>query len=292
MAVALSALFALLAAVGNAGGTVLQRVAARRVPLGDAFSVRLVRRLVHSGAWLCGIAAIMAAAVCQALALTLGSLSLVQPLLVTELPFTLVLARAAFRRRLAPVGWVAAVAVAAGLGLGLVAASPSGRPGESGAVTAATWVLALLVVGAVTAGCVLAALRRPRGKARAALFSSAAAIGYAVTATLMKSATDTFSERGGAAFFATWQTYGLFVTGACSLFLLANAMQAGPLVASQPVLTLGEALVSLALGIVVYGEHVRTGWWLIPEAAGAVLITWGTLILPRLDTDDSETAAT
>ncbi|GAA2608049.1 DMT family transporter [Streptomyces axinellae] len=289
MAVVLSVLFALLAAVGNAGGTVLQRVAARRVPLGDAFSVRLVRRLVHSKAWLCGIAAIVAAAVCQALALTLGSLSLVQPLLVTELPFTLVLARAAFRRRLAPLGWVAAVTVAAGLGLGLVAASPTGEPRE---VAAATWTLALLAAGAAMAVGVLAALRRPQGKARAALFSSASAIGYAVTATLMKSATDTFSERGATAFFTAWQTYGLFVAGACSLFLLANAMEAGPLVASQPVLTLGEALVSLALGIVVYGDNVRTGWWLIPEAVGAVLITWGTLILPGLDSGDSETSAT
>jgi drug/metabolite transporter (DMT)-like permease len=282
-------LFALLTAVGNAGGTVLQRVAARRVPLGDAFSVRLVRRLVHSRAWLCGIAATVAAAVCQALALTLGSLSLVQPILVTELPFTLVIACAVSRRRLAPIGWAAAVAVAAGLGLGLVAASPSGEPGV---VAAGTWVLTLLAAGAVMAVCVLAALPRPRGKARAALFSSASAIGYAVTATLMKSATDTLSERGVTAFLATWQTYGFFAAGACALFLLANAMEAGPLVASQPALTLGEALVSLALGIVVYGDNVRTGWWLIPEAAGAVLITWGVVILPRLDTEDSETSAT
>ncbi|MFI9203204.1 DMT family transporter [Streptomyces sp. NPDC053048] len=289
MAGLLSALFALLAAVGNATGTVLQRVAAKTVPPGDAFSVRLVRHLVHSPAWLGGIAVIVGAAACQALALTLGSLSLVQPILVTELPFTLLIACAVSRRRLPAEGWAAAVMVAAGLGLALATAAPYGGHTE---VSPGIWALTLIATGGAMALCVAAALPRPRGKARAALFSCASAIGYALTATLMKSATTTFDEHGGGAFLASWQTYGFVAAGACSLFLLANAMESGPLVASQPALTLGEALVSLALGILVYGERVRAGWWLIPEGVGAVLVTWGVLILPRVDTESPETAAT
>ncbi|MFD7665111.1 DMT family transporter [Streptomyces sp. NPDC059788] len=285
MPVVLSALFALVTAVANATGTVLQRIAARRVPPGDAFSVRLLRHLLRSPAWLGGIAVIVGAAACQALALTLGSLSLVQPILVTELPFTLLFASAVARRRLPAIGWAASVMVAAGLGLGLAAAAPSGGGTE---VVAGTWVLTLLVTGGAMAVCVLAALPRPRGKARAALFGSASAIGYALTATLMKAATDTFERDGPGAFFATWQTYAFVAAGACALFLLANAMESGPLVASQPALTLGEALVSLALGIVVYGERVRAGWWLIPEGIGAVMVTWGVVVLPRADTEGGE----
>ncbi|WP_370417791.1 DMT family transporter [Streptomyces sp. QH1-20] len=280
MPVALSALFALLAAVGNATGTVLQRAGARTVPHGDAFSFRLIRHLLHSPAWLGGIAVILGAAACQALALNLGSLSLVQPILVTELPFTLLIASAFARRRLPAVGWAASVMVAVGLGLGLAAAAPSG--GHS-AVPAGTWALALLATGGAMALCVLGALPRPRGPLRAALFSSASAIGYALTATLMAAATDVFERDGAGAFFTSWQFYGFVATGACALFLLANAMESGPLIASQPALTLGEALVSLALGMLVYGERVRTGWWLLPEGIGAVLVTWGVLILPRVD---------
>ncbi|GGR50982.1 DMT family transporter [Streptomyces netropsis] len=280
MPAALSALFALLAAVGNATGTVLQRVGARTVPHGDAFSFRLIRHLLHSPAWLGGIAVIVGAAACQALALNLGSLSLVQPILVTELPFTLLIASAYARRRLPAAGWAASVMVAAGLGLGLAAAAPSG--GHS-AVPAGMWALALLATGGAMTLCVLGALPRPRGPLRAALFSSASAIGYALTATLMTAATDVFERDGAGAFFTAWQFYGFVATGACALFLLASAMESGPLIASQPALTLGEALVSLALGMLVYGERVRTGWWLLPEGTGAVLVTWGVLILPRVD---------
>ncbi|UQI45124.1 DMT family transporter [Streptomyces sp. HU2014] len=284
----LSALFALLAAVGNATGTVLQRVAARTVPPGDAFSVRLVRHLLRSPAWLGGIAVIVGAAACQALALTLGSLSLVQPLLVLELPFTLLIASALSRRRLPAAGWAASVMVAGGLGLALAAAAPGG--GRSTA-SAGLWALTLFATAGAMALCVLAALPRPRGKARAALFSSASAISYALTATLMKSATGVFERHGAGAFLTAWQTYAFVAAGACALFLLANAMESGPLVASQPALTLGEGLVSLALGILVYGERVRAGWWLVPEGVGAVLVTWGVLILPRVDLGEEESGA-
>jgi hypothetical protein len=59
-------------------------------------------------------------------------------------------------------------------------------------------------------------------------------------------------------------------------------MQAGPLVASQPALTLGDASVSLCLGILLFEEHVRTGWWLLPEAAGVALVVTGVLALARM----------
>lgn len=289
MASVLSVLFAVLTAVGNATGTVLQRIAARKVPPGDAFSVRLIPHLLRSPAWFGGIAVIVVAAACQALALTLGSMSLVQPILVAELPFTLLIACMISRRRLPAAGWAAAVLIAAGLGLALAAASPSERHAP---VAAGVWVLTLLTTGGAMTLCVLAALSRPRGMARAALFSSASAIGYALTATLMKHATTTFEQHGFGAFVAGWQTYGFVAAGAISLFLLANAMESGPLVASQPALTLGEALVSVALGMLVYGDQVRTGWWLIPESVGAVMVTWGVLLLPRVNTENQETAAT
>ncbi|GAA1503182.1 DMT family transporter [Streptomyces albidochromogenes] len=289
MASVLSVLFAVLTAVGNATGTVLQRIAARRVPPGDAFSFRLIPHLVHSAAWLGGIAVIVVAAACQALALTLGSMSLVQPILVSELPFTLLIACMVSRRPLPAAGWTAAGMIAVGLGVALAAASPYERHSE---VSPAVWALTLVTTGGVMTACVLAALPRPRGMARAALFSSASAIGYALTATLMKFSTTTFEQHGFGAFLACWQTYGFVVAGACALFLLANAMESGPLVASQPALTLGEALVSVALGMLVYGDEVRTGWWLVPEGIGAVMVTWGVLLLPRVKTEEQDTPAT
>jgi hypothetical protein len=58
---------------------------------------------------------------------------------------------------------------------------------------------------------------------------------------------------------------------------LRNAVQSGPLVASQPALPLDDALVSLSPGITLYAERVRTGWWLVAGALGAALILYGAV---------------
>ncbi|CAM5733785.1 hypothetical protein STENM223S_06389 [Streptomyces tendae] len=105
------------------------------------------------------------------------------------------------------------------------------------------WIPALAGSVAAIAALVVAALRRPEGRGRAACFGLATAISYAMTAALMKTSMHTLDDRGVGAFFTTWQTYGFALFGVCALFFLENAMQSGPLVASQPALTLGDACV-------------------------------------------------
>jgi drug/metabolite transporter (DMT)-like permease len=69
---------------------------------------------------------VIAAAVCQALALATGPLTIVRPLFVLELPLTLVVASLLMHRHLPGMGWLA-VAVVAGLAIALAAASPTGN---------------------------------------------------------------------------------------------------------------------------------------------------------------------
>ncbi|WP_369382848.1 DMT family transporter [Streptomyces sp. cg36] len=275
----LAVLFAVLAALSNALGTVLQRVSARSVSHADSFSWRLIRDLLRHPVWFGGFAAVLCAGACQAVALVLGSLALVQPVFVLELPFALLIGAAVFRHRPPRHALPAAAAMAAGTALALTAARPV--PGTD-SPSAFVWVLTLVAAGGLMATATAAALARPRGMARAALFGLAAAIGYALTAALLKDAADAFSAHGPAAFFTTWQTYAFAASGGCALFLLSNAMESGPIVASQPALTLGDATVSLALGITVFGEHVRTGWWLIPEVAGILLVVLSALVLSKV----------
>ena len=33
--------------------------------------------------------------------------------------------------------------------------------------------------------------------------------------------------------------------------------------------------------VVVFAEHIRTGWWVVPELAGVALVTAGTVHLSR-----------
>ena len=64
------------------------------------------------------------------------------------------------------------------------------------------------------------------GNARGAAFGLAAACGYALTATLLKSAVAAL-DTSVAAFFSSWELYGTAVAGVGALFLLQNALQAG-----------------------------------------------------------------
>jgi hypothetical protein len=119
-----------------------------------------------------------------------------------------------------------------------------------------------------------------RGNARAAAFALAAACGYALTAALMKNAMAALGN-GPVPFFTHWELYATAAAGVGSLFLLQNSLQAASLVASQPPLTLGDALISVAYGVTVFGEVLRTGWWLAAEIAAVLAIGFGCIELSR-----------
>ncbi|MFE4058096.1 DMT family transporter [Streptomyces sp. NPDC059096] len=273
----ISVLFAILTALSNGSASVLQRRAAATVPDSQAMRLSLIGRLLRQPVWLAGIGLVLVAALCQAVALATGPIAVVQPIFVIELPATLLLAGRLFRIRVPRSVWTGAAAVTCGLALGLAAAAPGGGT-ES--VHGTAWIMALLLTGVFEALVILWALRL-RGNPRAALLGLAAACGYALTAALMKDAVSRLDHGGAGALFASWQLYAMAVAGVGALFLLQNALQAGSLAASQPMLTLGDALISIAYGVTLYGETVRTGWWLLPELAAIGLIAAGCVQLAR-----------
>ncbi|MFK0158653.1 DMT family transporter [Streptomyces sp. NPDC090493] len=277
----LAVLFAVLGAVSNAAGTAFQRKAASTVP--GRSGLRLLRVLMRRPAWAVGIAGVAGAAVFQALALVNGPMALVQPLFMLELPFALLIAVPLMHRRPSPEGWRTIGVVVAGLALLLASAAPSGGRQQA---SMQRWIPVLALTLGAIAVTVLLVRSSSSPLFRAAALATGAAIGNALTAALMKSATGRLADAGLAAFLTAWQTYGFALTGIAALLLLENALQAGPLVASQPALTIGDAAVSLLLGVALFDESVRTGWWLLPEVAGAGLILWGvtrlTHVVPHL----------
>jgi drug/metabolite transporter (DMT)-like permease len=270
-------LFALLTSLFNGLASVLQRMAASTAPASRALHLSLFAYLIKRKVWLAGIGMVVFAAVCQAAALATGPVALVQPIFIIELPFTLLVASRVNRRPLPRSTWFAVGLVTASLGAGLAAAAPSGGSDQA---STKVWITALIVTGVFEA-LVIGFAIRTRGNARAAALGLAAACGYALTATLMKSAVSTL-PRGAGAFFGTWQLYGTAAAGVGALFLLQNGLQAGMLVAVQPPLTLGDALISSSYGVTVYGENIRTGGWLlVVEIAAVIAIAFGCIKLSR-----------
>ncbi|TDD85100.1 hypothetical protein E1293_11670 [Actinomadura darangshiensis] len=266
----------LFAAAANALASVLQRRVAKTAPDADAFKPSLILDVLRSPMWLGGIGALIAAFLLQAAALSLAGLSLVQPLLAAELPFTMILIAWLPPRGLRQVPWTGVVLLTAGLAGLLVAASPGEGHRTPGPVA---WIVAT----AATAGCaggLVAAAWFVRGPARAVLLGVTTSLGFALTAAFMNAVTRRFSG-GFAAVLASWQLYAMALAGLASLFLLQNALHSGSLVAVQPALTVADPVASIALGVGLFGEHVRTGPWLAAEAAGVALILLGSIGIAR-----------
>ncbi|MER5552459.1 DMT family transporter [Streptomyces sp. NPDC002793] len=273
----ISILFAVLTSLSNGTASVLQRRAALQVPAGKAMRLSLFGHLLRQKVWLAGIALVVLAAVFQAVALATGPIAVVQPIFVIELPATLLVAGFVMGAGVSRQIWAGVAAVTLGLALAMAAAAPVGGSDD---VHGAAWIPALVVTGVFEAVLIAAALGTS-GDARAALLGLASACGYALTAALMKDAMARLDGDGVAGLLTAWQLYATAVAGVGALFLLQNALQAGSLVAVQPMLTLGDALISIAYGVTLFGEELRTGWWLLPQLAGAALITVGCVVLAR-----------
>lgn len=272
----LGVVLAVLAAGANAVGSVLQRAGARTQPEGSRLTPTMLVRLFRRPAWPVGVLATFAGLVLQVLALANAPIVVVQCLLVSELGFVLLLSSFVFRTRLPVVEWVALGGLGAGVALLLLTLSP--RDGDAD-VPALGWI----VGGALTmvaVGVLMVAGSRHEHASRAACFGVAAGMWFGFTAVLVNGITSAFTH-GIAAVFTAWQTYAMLVAGPAGFLLLQKALRAGPLVASQPGLTLANPLVALGWGIVVFGERVHGGAWILGELAGAALIVLCTVQLAR-----------
>lgn len=282
----LTYLLAVLAACANATSSVLQRKAGQRVPQGENLSLKLIRSLLHQPVWFGGILAVTIGFLLQAAALGNGQLSVVEPVLILELPFTLLLATRVFRARLHRREWGAVAAMSAGLAGLLYALSPTGGTED---VRWYAWVIGiganLVFVAVMTAW----GRRGPAGGGprsgqspalQAAVLAVGAGAGFGLTAALIKGMTSTFS-RGIVVLLTSWQLYGMIVAGVGAMFLVQSAMNAGRLVAAQPGLTLTDPVVSILWGVFIFREQVRTGWFLVLTVVGGLVIAGAVLVLTR-----------
>ncbi|MBO8193543.1 DMT family transporter [Streptomyces oryzae] len=273
-----SVVLAVLAALGNAAASVLQRRAAaveRPGPSGRRLSwlPGLLRRPV----WLWGAATLVLSAVCQAGALATGPLAVVQPVMTTELLFTLVLGSVVFRQRPGGRAWAAFVAMVVGLAALLGLVRPSGG---SASVPDDRWMVAAPLMAALVVALVVVAFRLPSAP-RASVLGSATAVLFGATAALMKDAISRLADDGLVALLTAWQTYGVAVAGASGFLLLQLTLHAGTLVASQPALTLGDAFLSVVLGATLFDERLSLGWRVLPELVALALISVGSVHLAR-----------
>ncbi|MCD2195123.1 DMT family transporter [Actinomycetospora endophytica] len=243
---------ALLAALLFAVASVVQRGAAAAVPDEAARGSHLVGRLVRSRRWWAGAGADTGAFGLQAGALGIGSVLLVQPLLVTTLLFALPLEARYSGRTVTTAQRQWSVALVGALALFVCVGQPTAGVDRA---PFAQWVPAGSVLVLVAAACVLGAGRR-RGARRAALLAVAVGLAYGLVGALTKSVVALLAT-GLVPLLRGWETWVLLAAIGIGTLLQQIAFGAGPLSASLPAVTVGEPLGASLLGVVVLGEHIR-----------------------------------
>ena len=270
-------LLAALAAFTNAVTSVLQRIGVESAPESSSLRLSLISHAIRRGVWLIGFALMLVQFGLQATALKFGQLSVVQPVLTTELLFLLLILAVWFRYRLGVREWVGALLVVGGLGGFFLAAHPHGGqllPTTKG------WVVASVILIAAITGFILSALRGPRWW-RAAAFGAATAFTAAYGAALTKAITS-YVSLGWGHVFTHFQPYMLAVSGLGTVFLLQNALHAGPITASRTTLVTVNPLLSIVLGITLFGDVLRSGaLWVTLEIAALAVLVLGVVVLTR-----------
>jgi drug/metabolite transporter (DMT)-like permease len=240
-----------------------KRVQARR-----ALSPRILLDLVRQPLWLVAIGGTVVGFALQVVALRYGPLALVEPLLVCDLIFA-VLITSYQRRRSDPIILGGVIATAAGVAGFLVIGRPS-----AGQSTVSFFVVLPLAVGlaACVAGCLMVA-RRHNGLRPLAL-ALACGICYGTAAFLVKLVVSDVS--GGLAHLLTdWPIYALALVGPVGFVLNQDAFQQGTLLSPVlAIITACDPVVSIALAYLWLNEKLSSS----PAAIAGQIISLVVMI--------------
>lgn len=273
----LAAALALSSAVAAGWSTALMHYGASGADRG-ARAGDLARHVLSDWRWRLGVAASLVGLALHAAALHLGTLTVVQPLAVTALFFSMVFRDLLDRRRppRRTVTW--GVITAVGLGLFLTAAGPTGGSDLPDGQAAA------LLIGLGTVG-VLVALRASRQFPLHAglLLGTAGGIVFGLMAGAIKSATSAW--RVGE-LLTSWPVYAMLAIGLTGFLLNQHIYNWTRLPESLPMLNLVNPLVALVFGVVVFAERPSGSLpSLALEVVGLTVVLAGVFALGRTEDD-------
>lgn len=268
-------LLALGAALANALTSILQRIGVEGAPERDTLHLRLIAYAIHRRVWIVGFTLMVLSFCMQAVALHFGRLSEVQPLLVVELLFLVLILGTWFQYALGWREWIGSAAAALGLAGFLLFAVPGRGNGRPSGVE---WT-EVGVACAIAVACAMVLARRGPRWWRAAMFGMAGAIAYAFAAACTKEVS-TFVVSDWISVVWHWETYGVAGSGLLAVFFAQNAYHAGPIAASQSTLVLVDPLASILMGVVLFNDDLRTsGAWGPLEAISLLVLVAGGVLL-------------
>jgi drug/metabolite transporter (DMT)-like permease len=272
----IAVLVAVAGAITFGASDVIEQRATHTVAKRPPLDFKLFADLAVNRLWLIGITVDIAASGMQAIALHFGPLALVQPILVLDLLFAVVITSVLGRKR--PDRLIASGVLCCTGGLVLFLAV--GRP-QSPPVSVGPSILVPLGIGvAVVIALCLVAWRVSPGRVLPLATAFACGAIFGVTAFLLKEITQTI----GLGFnppSQQWPLYAFIIAEPIGFLLNQNAFQESSLIA--PVLairTVTDPLVAIGIGLVWLNEQISSSPAAIAaEVAGLIIMSVGVVAL-------------
>lgn len=249
----LAVLLSLTAAALFAVATNLHRSAASKVPMHEVGPVRLLLRLLRTPRWLLGSAAGLTALAVHTLALSQGTVIVVQAVLSTGLVLALALETVRERRRPRAVEAASWVLVVVGVSLVLILSQPQGGRHIGLQASAITLALAVLIAAL---GLLVWRTRLSRPLV-AVIMGCAAGICFALDAVFLK------GVAGGAHHLASapvlLDAAGFVLASVLGNLVVQRAYQQAPLRHVLPAVTAADPLAATVIGLALLHEYLRDG---------------------------------
>lgn len=258
-------------------GSVVQQRVAFVAPPGKSLRPSLLLWLVRQPLWLVGVGTAVVGNLFSGAALGLGSVALVQPLLVSRLLFAVPLSAVWARQRLHLRDWLGLLATAGGLATFVVVAAPD--PGDRAEPSNLEWLLVAGLIGLITGGLVLVA-RRLAPTREAPVLGLGAGMLFALQAGLMHTAVRTFIDDGLVAMLLSWTPYAVAIAAIVGTLLAQSAYEMAPLASSYPALAAIEPLAGIGIGVGILGTVLTVG--ALPTAIyvlALAVMTYGIYLL-------------
>jgi drug/metabolite transporter (DMT)-like permease len=242
--------------------------------------VTIATKIARSRLWLIGWVINLAGFLTQAIALHNGSVGLVQPLLVTQLLFTLPIASMWGCCRPRRLDWLAALTICVGLAIFMAsrsAPSTAAPPDRPRIILAALCALAAVLILVVIAKA-LPPIQH------AAVIAVAAGLCFALSAVFIKLTITSLTQDGVAATATDWPGYALAASTLAGLLLEQQAFSAGPLASAVAAMTITNPVASYVIAILGFHASFPSAGRLAMLTISAVVIATGVVALAHSPT--------
>ena len=268
-----------VAALALGLGYVLQQRVAATAQLSDLLSLRLLLDLMRHKLWWAGLGCMVVGELLAGLALHLAAVTVVEPLLSTNLLFALVFAATLARQRIRWQEAGGAILLSAALGVFIAVGNPhsSPAPATSGRVIA---IAVCAVAGAVA---LLVAVGKQRGLVgESVLFATGAGVLYGLQDAATRAALVIADRHGIASIFINPWIYVVLGAAVIGILLSQSAFKAARLDYSLPPIAAAEPIAGIMLGVSLLGDVVSVSiGGLVVESICLVAMVAGVVLIGR-----------